>query len=155
MALASEGSTHWYNADGSPCYTQENKSKGGTRPTTLSDARKQILRVAVSTILKVVNAPALNRWVQNQMMLAFLTLPKVDGESLEELEARLWEDANAHSKMARERGTAIHARIEGGFLVEDSGDVYYLAVRALLDESQAQRYSSIIHQQVCNMPMLK
>jgi Spy/CpxP family protein refolding chaperone len=30
---------------------------------------------------------------------------------------------------------------------------HILQVRALLDEQQAQRYSSIIHQQVCNMPM--
>ncbi len=30
---------------------------------------------------------------------------------------------------------------------------HILKVRALLDEQQAQRYSSIIHQQVCNMPM--
>jgi Spy/CpxP family protein refolding chaperone len=30
---------------------------------------------------------------------------------------------------------------------------HILNVRSLLDEQQAQRYASIIHQQVCNMPM--
>ena len=127
MSRAAE-STHWYDHAGAPCYTQT-KADGGLRNTTLADARKLLLRPSVTTIIKVADKPQINKWKERQLMMAFLTLPKVDGESLESLEARLWKDAYAHTDMAIARGTAIHAEIEQGFYSRKNQSPYYTAVR--------------------------
>lgn len=106
-------SGHWYAKDGAPAYTQPNKSKPGEhRPTTLRDAKKLDLVPSVTTILQVASKPQLERWKLNQVMMAALTLPPVDGESLAEFEARVWEDSNAQAKEARDKGTEIHGYIE-------------------------------------------
>jgi hypothetical protein len=136
--IASE-SGHWYEKDGTPAYTQPNKSKPGKmRPTTLRDARKLGLVPSVTSILKMAAKPMLERWKLNQLMLAALTLPAVEGESVSEYEARLWEDANAQSKAAREAGTQIHGYIEAAFqgkTVPNEGMPWVHAVETALLEA--------------------
>jgi len=53
---------HWYDKDGNPQYDQPNKSKGGTRPTTLRDARKLGLGPSVTTICSLIDKPGLRDW---------------------------------------------------------------------------------------------
>ena len=106
-------SGHWYKQDGTPAYTQPNKSKPGQeRATTLRDAKALNLVPSVTTILNVAAKPQLERWKANQIMMAALTLPPIEGESLKEFEARIWEDSNAQAIEARDKGTEIHGYIE-------------------------------------------
>jgi hypothetical protein len=72
-------------------------------------------------------APGLERWKLNQLMMAALTMPAIEGESLTDYEARLWEDANAHDKDAREKGTKIHGHIEGFYENMSHQDSPYVA----------------------------
>lgn len=111
---ASEGLTHWYGQDGSPKYTLIG-ANGKERNTTLRDARKLGLVPSVTTILKCADKPALNDWKANQLMLAALTLPRIDGEPEEDWLARVKHDSKETARKAAERGVAIHAAIQGHY----------------------------------------
>ena len=104
---------HWYTKDGSPAYTTIGKT--GERPTTLRDARKLGLLPSVTTINGQLSKAGLNSWLQQQVLLAALTLPRLDGEGEQEWLARVMQDSKATGREAAERGTAIHAIIEGYF----------------------------------------
>ena len=104
-------SVHWYEQDGSPMYTVKAKD-GSDRPTTLRDARKFNLVPSVTTILKVAAKPGLEVWKNEQMLLAALTLPRIEGESEKALIARIVADSKESAKNAAEKGTRIHESIE-------------------------------------------
>ena len=106
-----EESGHWYQIDGTPAYYVTAKS-GEQRSTTLRDARKLNLLPSVTTIIKCAASPGLEAWKLNQMLLAALTLPRIDGEPEEEFVQRVVKDSKEHAKMALERGTAVHSAIE-------------------------------------------
>ena len=110
VARAAE-SLHWYGRDGSPQYTVTAKN-GNQRATTLADARKMRLVPSVTTIIKSAASPGLEAWKLNQMLLAALTLPRIDNEPEEELVQRIVKDSKEHAKMAAERGSAVHTAIE-------------------------------------------
>ncbi len=111
---AKEGG-HWYDREGTPRYTITGKN-GKERNTTLRDARTQHLVPSVTEVLKLLPKPALERWKIEQVKLACLTLPQIKGETLDEFSQRIYSDANAQSKVARETGTAIHGAIEKHFM---------------------------------------
>jgi hypothetical protein len=67
---------------------------------------------SVTTIIKSAASPGLEAWKLNQMLLAALTLPRIDGEPEEEFVQRVVKDSKEHAKMAAERGTAVHSAIE-------------------------------------------
>lgn len=113
MAYASEAG-HWYDRAGKPCYTLIGKN-GKLRNTTLRDARKEGFVPSVTEILKVLAKPGLERWKLEQVKLAALTLPKIDGESLDEFSARIDIDATEQMVQARDLGTSIHTEIEHYF----------------------------------------
>lgn len=104
-------SLHWYAKDGSPKYSVIGKN-GAERSTTLRDARTLGLVPSVTTVLKCAASPGLEAWKLNQMMLAALTLPRVDGESEEDFIQRVIADSKQQAKAAAERGTAVHAALE-------------------------------------------
>jgi hypothetical protein len=107
-------SGHWYDRDGTPRY--DVRAKDGTmRPATLRDARKFGWYPGVTSIIKCAAAPGLDRWKEEQAILAALTLPRVAGESNEALLARIRADAGEQARKARERGTEIHAAIQGHY----------------------------------------
>jgi hypothetical protein len=107
-------SGHWYTKTGEPCY--EIKGKNGLlRPTTLRDAKKLDLVPSVTTIIKCAAAPGLQYWMQKQVLLAALTLPKKDGEPEEEYLSRIMRDSQEQGRKAAERGTQIHAAIQGHY----------------------------------------
>lgn len=110
MPRASE-STHWYSRDGIPRYTIIG-SNGKERNTTLRDARKEGLVPSVTTILKVASNPVLVQWMQKQILMAALTLPKVDGESEDEYIARIINDSKEHGRSAANVGTDIHNAVQ-------------------------------------------
>ena len=78
MIVRASESQHWYDRDGNPAYSVIAKN-GIPRPTTLRDARKLNLVPSVTTVLSCASKPALEAWKLNQMMLACLTLPQVEG----------------------------------------------------------------------------
>lgn len=105
---------HWYAPDGSPAYTIEAK-KGGKRPTTIRDARLIGLVPSVTTILRCAAKPGLVRWQIEQALDAALTLPRLEGESLDAFKVRARRDAERQSKEAAERGSALHASLEAHY----------------------------------------
>ena len=105
-------SNHWYTRNGVPQYTVEAK-KGGLRATTLRDARTMNLVPSVTTILGVAAKPALLAWMQQQVLMAALTLPKVDSETEEQYIARIIHDSKEQGRAAADAGTDIHASIQG------------------------------------------
>lgn len=113
MAHAAE-STHWYTRSGDPAYTVKAKD-GSDRPTTLRDARKLDLVPSVTTVIKCAAAPGLQLWMQKQVMLAALTLPRQEGESEDDYLQRILRDSKEQARKAAERGTAIHAAIQGNY----------------------------------------
>jgi hypothetical protein len=125
-------STHWYDVDGNPRYTIIGKN-GNERATTLRDARQLNLYPSVTSIIKVAAAPGLENWKIDQALLAALTLPRLEDESLDDFMARAKRDAREQGLKAAERGTEIHAAIELGFSTGFESDAYN-AVRAALEE---------------------
>jgi hypothetical protein len=108
-------SVHWYRSeDGMPQYTVKAKD-GSERPTTLRDARKLNLVPSVTTVMKVAAKPGLDVWKNEQLLLAALTLPRVEGESEKEFIARVVMDSKATAKAAAERGTRVHESIESWY----------------------------------------
>ena len=107
-------STHWYDRAGLPVYEVEAK-KGGKRPTTLRDARLLDLVPSVTTIIGLADKPALTNWKIDQAILAALTLPRLDNEPESDWIKRVKSDSKEQARKAAERGTAIHAAIQGSF----------------------------------------
>jgi len=108
--IASE-SQHWYYPDGRPCYEVEAK-KGGMKPTTIKEARQLGLVPSVTLITNCAAKPGLEAWKAQQLVMAALTLPKLDGEALDAYASRVISDSKEQAKKAAERGTALHTAIE-------------------------------------------
>ena len=106
-------SGHWYQKDGTPAYTTIGKT--GERATTLRDARKLGLLPSVTTINGMLSKAGLNSWLQQQVLLAALTLPRLPDEPEADWLARVMQDSKATGRDAAERGTAIHAIIQSYF----------------------------------------
>lgn len=102
---------HWYDRAGNPAYTVIGKN-GKERNTTLRDARSMDLVPSVTTILKVAAAPGLERWKQEQVLMAALTLPKQENESESDWINRIMEDSKETGRKAADLGTEIHASIQ-------------------------------------------
>ena len=116
IARAAE-SVHWYRQDGAPQYTVKAKDNS-ERPTTLRDARKMNLVPSVTTVMKIAAKPGLEQWKLEQMLLAAMTLPQMEGETEKSYIARIVADSKETGKQAAEMGTRIHESIEKWF----SGD---------------------------------
>lgn len=114
MIVRASESQHWYTKAGAPAYSVEAKN-GNQRPTTLRDAKKLGLIPSVTTIIKCAASPGLEAWKLNQMMLAALTLPRNADESEESFVARVVADSKEQAKMAAERGSMVHAKLENFF----------------------------------------
>jgi hypothetical protein len=116
MMIVSEKSPveggRWYSRNGEPTYTILGKN-GKIRNTTLRDAREFNLVPSVTTILHVAAKPALTKWLQTQVLLAALTLPKIGNESEDDYIERILEDSKAQGRAAADAGTDIHASIQG------------------------------------------
>lgn len=129
--MAIKESTHWYGQDGKPQYTIIG-ANGNERNTTLRDARKFNYVPSVTTILGVAAKPALENWKIDQALMAALTLPQEDGESLDDFIKRAKKDAKEGAIQAANRGTEIHAEIESGF-TDGRDSIAYSAVMRELD----------------------
>jgi len=109
----SSESTHWYTRDGHPMYTVPSKKDGTPRNTTLRDARERNLVPSVTTILNIAAKPGLNVWLQEQAILAALTLPRGTEETESAWLKRVVQDSKAQARDAADLGTEIHAAVQG------------------------------------------
>jgi hypothetical protein len=82
--------------------------KGDPRPTTLRDARKLGLIPSVTNILGVIAKPELTAWLQEQAVLAALTLPRIAGESEDAFAKRVVADSQSPRDGAADFGTGFH-----------------------------------------------
>src|SRR5512143_1596429 len=110
-------SSHWFDAkDGEPVYQVPNVSKPGEfRPTNLRDAKRLGLVPSVTTILSILAKPQLERWKQQQVLLASLTMPRPEGITEEQWIDAILDDDREQSVKAMDTGTKIHAAIQGAY----------------------------------------
>jgi len=110
---------HYYDKNGKAVFEVPNKSKGGMRPTTLRDAKALSLLPSVTTIFKCLASPELDRWKQQQVLMASLTLPRNQDESDEDYCSRIMTDAFKQVEQAADLGTQIHRAVELHFQGEE------------------------------------
>lgn len=120
--IASE-SGHYYTKDGTPAYTVIGKN-GKERNTTIRDCRELGLVPSVTEVLKVIAKPGLEKWKQTSLLQSALTLPRIDGESLDEYAKRVILDSQEQGKAAMEKGTLIHGQLEKFFSGESILEEY-------------------------------
>lgn len=135
MTHAAE-SLHWYDRHGKPAYTVKAKA-GHERPTTLADARKLALVPSVTSIIRCAAAPGLEIWKARQVLLSALTLPRNPGELDDDYCARIMEDSKEQAKKAAEKGTAIHAALQGHYEGQPPQTEYWPHVKGAIEAVQA------------------
>lgn len=133
MAHASEGG-HWYDRKGNPVYQLPKADKSGMRPVTLRDARKLGLVPGVSGISNCAAKPGLVRWQVQQGILSALTLPRQEGESLDDFAQRAMRDSGEQARRAAERGSAIHAAIQGHYEKKPTSEEFLPYVKAATEK---------------------
>jgi hypothetical protein len=107
----SDQAGHWYKADGESAHTVLGKN-GNFRNTTVADARKMLLYPSVTSILSILDKPQLTNWKIEQGIMACLTLPKEENETLEEYAKRVVKDSKESTSKAAEHGTRMHEQAE-------------------------------------------
>jgi len=112
MKLIQEKAAHWYTASGEPMYEVKAKSRVGMKAVTLREARELKLYPSVTTILQVINKPALEAWKIEQGIMAALTLPRLENEPLDIFAHRVVQDMDSQVSDAADFGSQIHAGIE-------------------------------------------
>ena len=110
--MAEEGG-HWYQRDGTPCYTVKAKD-GSDRPTTLRDARKLELVPSVTTVTRIIAKPALTNWLIGQGVWQALTLTRLADETDDAFIRRAVEMHAETGRLAAERGASLHGALERG-----------------------------------------
>lgn len=125
-------SDHWYDRSGKPAY--EIAGRSGLRATTLADARKIGLVPSVTTVLKVIDKPALTNWKVDQGILAALTLPRNATENEGEWLKRVKSDSQQQAKDAASEGNRIHDACEQFFKGQRVPQEYWLHCQAVADE---------------------
>lgn len=94
-------SQHWYERDGSPAHD--------AKPW---EAVKRGLFPSVTSILRVVNKPALVDWKKEQAVLSALTLPMKPGELADDFAKRVARDSEKEGEDARDAGGRLHEVME-------------------------------------------
>ena len=108
-------SSHYYWPSGLPAYELQKKSGKGMKKPNITDAKELGLLPSVTTILKLLNKPALNQWLTEQAVNAVLTTPRLEGEALDAFVHRVLHEESVQdeeARMAADKGTAIHDAIE-------------------------------------------
>ena len=109
---------HLYSKDGEPVYeVPYADKKRGMRPATLRDAKKHNYFPSVTEILKILDKPGLNRWKEEQILMAALTIPRIEYEPEQAFIDRIKKDSREQAKIAAEKGQAIHKAVE--YMFED------------------------------------
>ena len=113
--VQTESSGHWYTEDGKSAHVVIGKN-GNERNTTVADARKMGLYPSVTSILSILDKPQLTNWKIEQSIMASLTLPKEENETLEDYARRVVKDSKESTSKAAEHGTKMHIELENVLL---------------------------------------
>jgi CRISPR/Cas system-associated exonuclease Cas4 (RecB family) len=108
-------SGHYYTVTGQPAHFVPRAKGGGTRPTTVRDAKQNGFVPSVTTVLKILDKPALQDWLIRQSVMAVVTAPEIQGEALDDRITRILttdREQDAEAQAARDRGTELHAGLE-------------------------------------------
>lgn len=128
--------SHWYSRDGKPCHTVIG-ANGAERNTTLRDARKQGLYPSVTSVINMIANPGLDAWKQEQAILAALTLPPHENESLNDYAKRVVQDMDAQRDTSAVLGRRIHFGIDqllNGQIPDPEMAPYLLSVGRWFDD---------------------
>jgi len=131
-------SQHWYDRDGKAVFEVPKAKGGGTRPTTIADARKLNLYPSVTTVLSVLAKPSLDDWKLTQVAERAYSNPPQDGEDTATYSRRIINGAFEQVSDAADLGTRIHAAIEAHFkgeAVADEMQVYVKPVVGALERT--------------------
>lgn len=109
--ITPNASSHWYGQDGSPAYDAD-----------LRAARKLGLAPSVTSIIGIIDKPAITAWKVNTMLDAAWATPRTYGilgeYSKDEWKENVEDTWQTETKKAAELGTSIHSYIER-FLASD------------------------------------
>ena len=96
------------------------------RPTTIRDARELDLLPSVTTVLRVLEKPALTAWKIEQAVLAVMTTPRREGEEDDDfvnrvinVEAQQDQERDAAAKRGRDGHQALEDLLQGRDIDED------------------------------------
>jgi hypothetical protein len=106
---------HWYKTNGDPCYELPKADGKGTKVPTITDAKKLNLVPSVTSILKLLDKPALTTWLIEQAVLAVVTSPRKPGEADDAYVYRILHvemEQDKERRFAADKGTAIHNALE-------------------------------------------
>lgn len=104
---------HWYcKQTGEPRHFIKSKV-GRSRATTLADARKHGYVPSVTSVLNIIDKPALTEWRIDQALDSALILPRREGESVLEFKWRAKQDAKEQVSRAADLGTQLHKALAG------------------------------------------
>jgi hypothetical protein len=106
--------SHWYNTQGEPCHTVIGKN-GKERKTTIRDARKNGWMPSVTTVLRILAKPALDKWKFRQITDVAYKSPADPKEFPDTFNERIVEAAFEQVDNAADTGTLIHAGIEAHY----------------------------------------
>jgi hypothetical protein len=101
----------WYDAEGNPVLSvpyADAKRQGETRRPDLRDARKWHFYPSVTSVLGILDKPAVDAWMAEQYVTSALTLPRRPGETEDDFAQRVIADANAERIRARDMGAELH-----------------------------------------------
>lgn len=113
-----EQASHYYSWAGEPCYEVPKKDGSGMRKTTIADARANNWVPSVTTILGILEKPALTQWKIEQSCLAIATAPRNKDEALDAFVYRILHSERQQeqeAQIARDKGTEIHKAFENYF----------------------------------------
>lgn len=110
---------HWYErGTGKPVHTVTNEKTGIVRDTSLREARKLNLVPSVTSILSILDKPALAMYKQKQLLDACADHPFIWGKDEEAWRTEVVRIANLHARERAKVGSAIHAAIDKSFTKE-------------------------------------
>jgi hypothetical protein len=134
--VAQSEASHWYFQNGDPCYEVLKADGKGMTPTTLRHARKLNLLPSVTTILSVLDKPALTAWKIEQAVLTVLTSPRQTGEDTDAFVKRVLstdKEQEAEKDAAAQLGTDIHAAIEAVINGQPIADKFKVYVEPVME----------------------
>lgn len=100
--------SRFYDKDGR-AHAEIIGKNGRPRAVWNKDAIQHDWKPSWTTMIKdVLAAPGLERWKLRNLLESSLTLPVIEGESLEDRADRIYQDADKHSKQARDKGSVRH-----------------------------------------------
>ena len=106
--------SHWYDSQGNPCFTIIG-ANGKERATKVTDARKFNWFPSVTTVISLLDRPALTTWHKQNTAFAAELNPRINGESDKQWFDRIDDITKTIGQKNMQRGTDMHNVLEAYF----------------------------------------